>query len=214
MYNKKIRNELNRFGVIAMPSDKLYPCFSYPGYSITEDGRIWNDGLGRTCNEKQSGGHWMYPRLNSCGYAVISLCSVECKAIHGRSIQVGRFLLDAFVGECPPGQECRHLDGNKLNNVLSNLAWGTQQENGWDSTRYGAHKRGEKHHSAKLTNQQVIEIKQRLDNDEVQAALAREFNVRASIISNIYRKRARIIKEPVYAAEDVGEPSNYFEDLH
>lgn len=33
--------------------------------------------------------------------------------------------------------ECRHLDGNKINNKLSNLKWGTRHENIMDCVRSG-----------------------------------------------------------------------------
>jgi hypothetical protein len=54
-------------------------------------------------------------------------------------------VLAAFVGPRPPGQEARHLDGNKTDNRLSNLAWGTPLENAADKQRHGTMARGERH---------------------------------------------------------------------
>lgn len=42
---------------------------------------------------------------------------------------VHRLVLFAFVGEPEDGQEARHLDGDASNNNLSNLAWGSRNEN-------------------------------------------------------------------------------------
>lgn len=33
------------------------------------------------------------------------------------------------MGPCPEGHQAAHLDGNKLNNHISNLAWVTPKEN-------------------------------------------------------------------------------------
>ena len=50
-----------------------------------------------------------------------------------------RLVMFAFVGPCPPGQEVRHLDGDKLNPSLDNLVYGTRSENMRDMVRHGAH---------------------------------------------------------------------------
>jgi flavin-dependent thymidylate synthase len=47
-------------------------------------------------------------------------------------------VLEAFSEPRPEGKECRHLDGNKWNNHLNNLCWGTTQENADDRVRHGS----------------------------------------------------------------------------
>jgi hypothetical protein len=54
-----------------------------------------------------------------------------------KQYKVHKLILETFVGPCPPGMECRHLDGNPLNNRLENLKWGTSQENSDDIKRHG-----------------------------------------------------------------------------
>jgi predicted transcriptional regulator len=52
---------------------------------------------------------------------------------------VHRAVLTAFRGPYPgKGFEARHLDGNKQNNRLGNLAWGTRRENADDRIRHGS----------------------------------------------------------------------------
>lgn len=41
---------------------------------------------------------------------------------------VHRLVLETFVGPRPEGRQCRHLNGNPLDNRLENLAWGTSLE--------------------------------------------------------------------------------------
>jgi hypothetical protein len=53
--------------------------------------------------------------------------------------RVHSLVMLAFVGERPEGLETRHLDGNKTNNALSNLQWGTPGENALDKVRHGTH---------------------------------------------------------------------------
>lgn len=52
---------------------------------------------------------------------------------------VHRLVAEAFLGECPEGQEVRHLDGDPGNNVLTNLVYGTHAENMQDMLRHGTH---------------------------------------------------------------------------
>jgi hypothetical protein len=47
-------------------------------------------------------------------------------------------VLRAFRGECPAGRECRHLNGDRTDNRLVNLAWGTPAENARDTVLLGA----------------------------------------------------------------------------
>ena len=48
-------------------------------------------------------------------------------------------VLTTFVGPCPPGMQARHLDDNSYNNHLSNLKWGTSQENQADKIKNKKH---------------------------------------------------------------------------
>lgn len=58
---------------------------------------------------------------------------------------VHRLVLEAFVGPCPAGMECRHFpDRDTANNRLDNLQWGTPVENARDSLVHGTSSLGRK----------------------------------------------------------------------
>jgi hypothetical protein len=85
------------------------------------------------------------------GHLYVNLC-LNSK---GRSCAIHRLVLEAFVGPCPEGMECRHLDGDPKNNCLSNLKWGTKEEQYQDRVRHGRDERGEKSPNAKLNDDKV-----------------------------------------------------------
>lgn len=76
--------------------------------------------------------------------------------------QVHQLVLEAFVGLCPDGMECRHLNGVRDDNRLENLCWGTRKENQNDKIVHGNSLKGERNPYAKLSNEDVVEIKKAL----------------------------------------------------
>lgn len=50
---------------------------------------------------------------------------------------IHKLVLEAFVGPCPPGLECRHGNGVPDDNRLTNLSWGTHKENIADKKLHG-----------------------------------------------------------------------------
>ena len=56
---------------------------------------------------------------------------------------VHTLVLTTFVGSCPVGLECRHLNDNKRDNRLINLEWGTRLDNMQDRIKHGLTNRGE-----------------------------------------------------------------------
>lgn len=49
--------------------------------------------------------------------------------IKSKTFYVHRLVLETFVGECPEGFECDHIDRNRSNNMLENLRWITVFDN-------------------------------------------------------------------------------------
>lgn len=73
--------------------------------------------------------------MNKNGYFAVKLAFAGAT----RTTHVHELVLKAFVGERPVTQErgeIRHLDGNKTNNTLENLRYGTHSENAADRIRH------------------------------------------------------------------------------
>ena len=75
----------------------------------------------------------------------------------------------------------RHLDGDKTNNHINNLSWGTDADNLYDAQRHG------KMPHRKLTREQVIELRKRARAGETLANLAEGLDVGLNAVSNAVR---------------------------
>ena len=91
------------------------PCIDFPKYEVSNDGLIRNRKTGRI----------LKTQTNQRGYEVVQLHDNNTpynKKVH-------RLIADAFYDGDHEGLDVNHIDGNKLNNHLSNLEWCTRQEN-------------------------------------------------------------------------------------
>jgi hypothetical protein len=131
----------------------------YPGYRVGDDGSIWRRWVNCRWGRKLTD-TWRPMKLcvGAKGYLRVNLVPPEGGTY--KTFRVHRLVLLAFVGPGGEGQECRHLDGNKTDNRLSNLAWGTAEENRDDIRKHGGYQSGEDHSGRKLTEGQVREIRE------------------------------------------------------
>jgi hypothetical protein len=77
----------------------------------------------------------------------------------------------------PPGLECRHLNGDSLDNRGENLAWGTGAENARDQALHGTACRGESNGQATMTAAIVRAARELHREGRSAAGLARMFGV-------------------------------------
>lgn len=76
--------------------------------------------------------------------------------------------------------QCRHLNGDALDNNVDNLAWGTPAQNYDDRAKHGRERRGEDHHKAKLSVGQVRELRRLRATGVTYPALAVKFGIAVS----------------------------------
>jgi hypothetical protein len=98
---------------------------------------------------------------------------------------IARLVLEAFVRPPSDGEIARHLDDNKRNQSLENLAWGTSQDNSDDAVRNLRYLRGSSQPCSKLTEDQVREIRREYkyrSADNNLYMLAKKYNVTSSNI--------------------------------
>lgn len=111
---------------------------------------------------------------------------ILCRSNQTQRHQIHRLILQAFVGACPEGMECRHRDGNHLNNVLGNLHWGTHADNMRDKQEHGTQSKGETHTQSKLTEDDVRAI--RASNGTIRA-LADRYGVTSTTVHFIRHRK-------------------------
>lgn len=151
-----------------------------PGYAIGLDCSFWSRWLRKTGLLSEQW-HRRKPTLND-GYFTIRLRCSDGKRV-GKKIHA--LLLEAFVGPCPPGMECRHLNDVRTDNRLENLVWGTKKQNAEDRTVNGIELRGEEKPCAKLTADQVLSMREERANGATLTELRLKYGLATSRISNI-----------------------------
>jgi len=115
----------------------------------------------------------------SRGYGAVSL--------DGKKVPIHVLILTVFIGPRPLNAHCCHADGNRTNNAVDNLRWGTAAENGRDRVRHGTSAKGSKHPFAILSEADVLFIVKKRKAGFTQKSLAEKFGVNPATISDINR---------------------------
>ena len=74
-------------------------------------------------------------RINDKGYHVISLSLGSAK--NRPTVRVHRLVAEAFIPNPDNKPEINHIDGNKCNNIITNLEWCTPKENVAHALQFG-----------------------------------------------------------------------------
>jgi hypothetical protein len=112
------------------------PCFE-GSYDVSDLGRVRS--VARVVQRRTSPQRWperiLSSPLDGDGRPCVGL------RLNGKlySRRVHSLVLLAFVGPRPPGMECCHRNGDRTDNRLLNLRWGTASSNSFDKVRHGTH---------------------------------------------------------------------------
>lgn len=124
---------------------------------------------------------------NSKKYVAVKLY----KNKKSKAYYIHRLVLSHFNRDPNNKEEGRHIDGDTRNNKLRNLEWGTHKENEEDKLRHGTNAVGSRNGLSKLTEQQVIEIRELYKTRQYkQRDLARMFNISFQVMSAILNYKA------------------------
>lgn len=138
----------------------------HPNYEVSDHGNVRNrNKVLRGCNHTH-------------GYKQVNLPPAGTQLIH-------KLVMLAFVGPPPEGQPwVNHKDGDKTNNHLSNLEYGTAKWNREHAVHTGLHDGPPG--SGKLTTDQVIAINELLKEGGIsQQAIGDRFGVNQRMVSSI-----------------------------
>lgn len=148
-----------------MNGEKWLPVLGYEGlYEVSDMGRVRS--LDRVIFPKPSTlrpGHtirFLKGRVlkfgfQKSGHRTVVLSRESIEITHW----VHKLVMRAFVGPRPKGRQVCHRDGDGANNRLTNMYYGTPQQNYADSVRHGTAPRGSVCRSAILTESDVYELR-------------------------------------------------------
>lgn len=128
-------------------------------------------------------------KLNKKGYLQVDL---------NPTITVHKVVANTFLDKKDGNLQVNHKDGNKLNNTVENLEWVTPKENMIHASRNGLinvtkHKlnaKGENNNSAKLKEEDILNIKKLLKDGYKDKYIANLYNVSRSNITMIRLNRS------------------------
>lgn len=164
------------------------PIPDFGGYYASSDGEILT-----TKQKRQS---VMVPMKQRDGHLYVYLYDGQGNQ---KKMYVHRLILMAWVRMPKPNEEGRHLNDIPNDNRLENLAWGSGTDNAADKRRNGGLPIGERVPSHKLTDSQVLEIREKYRRGLSSRDLSAEYGVAHTTILKIARgqKWKHISDEPI-----------------
>ena len=126
------------------------PVPGFPNYEVSDKGRVRS-------RARSSSWRTLKACANGRGYLLVQLF----RDGKFRSAHVHRLVAEVFLGRQGPHLQVAHLDGNKVNNCLANLAWVSPAKNSAHKVAHGTAQRGEQSGRAKLTDEAVRWIRSR-----------------------------------------------------
>lgn len=164
-------------------TERWLPIEGYQGlYEISDFGRVKSLRRGKAIRARI-----LKPVVQKkTGYLYITLVQNEVK----ENKRINLLLLETFSPPRLSGMQSRHLDGNRANNRLDNLAWGTAKKNQEDRIAHGTKLFGENNPISKLTWSDVERIRESFLFGATLSQLCGCYPVSKTILSKIVRNEA------------------------
>lgn len=158
-------------------------CKDFPDYEVSNFGNVRSKDRIVNCGKSHTAckhGKQLKPAVNSSGYLKV--------VVSGKTKYVHNLVATTFIDNPENKREINHIDNNKRNNFVFNLEWVTSSENKNKAYVDGIMQSGENRYNSKLSNNDVIIIKNSLESPEI---LAKEFNVTKTHILRIINNKRR-----------------------
>jgi len=156
---------------------------NFEGYQVNSIGKVRS--VDRFCGDRRGviHGKLLKPFINRRGYLEVNLyknSKSTTKIIH-------RLVAKAFIPNDFNKPQVNHIDGNKLNNKVSNLEWMSNSENQLHAYSLGLQpsRAGENNVKAKITDKSVTELKVLYNSGKTIVDISNIMNINVSIIRNI-----------------------------
>lgn len=187
------------FTVEELANERWLPVVGYEAYyAVSSLGRVIRRKGMRRKADRMIRAHIH----QKCGYPSVGLCVAH----RAKTFNTHVLVAAAFLGPRPKGLVINHIDGNKQNPRANNLEYVTQHENQMHASRMGLLPKGDNHHSAlrpgqmprgennsqaKLTEEQVREIRARYVKGGVltEKAMARLYGVSQTVVHALLSRR-------------------------
>lgn len=188
--------------------ERWKPVVGFDGvYSISDLGRLRRE----VTASNSKAGFILTPFRRPSGYC----CYTVWRDGKMRTLLVHRLIAQAFISNPDGKPHINHRDGVRSNNAIDNLEWCTARENVRHAMEVLGHVPfkghqpfGERHYKARLTQQQVDDIRARhLAGRINQAAIGREFGVSKKTINSLIKGASWKRSLPVSLQESQSEQS-------
>lgn len=137
----------------------------FPFHYVLEDGRIYSV---LTCD-------YLQPYVNMDGYLMYALHNANHKHT---TMSMHRAVAIGFIPNPENKPEVNHIDGNKLNNHISNLEWTFSYENMEHALKHGLRK-------SVITDEQIHEVCKKLEYGDQVKSIMESMNLPKHVILGI-----------------------------
>ncbi len=150
--------------------------------------------LGRIRSEPRKGNP--VPKIKSQSlssnkkYMRVTVTPLGLKSIQ---LTVHRLVAWAFLGYQKEGVEVRHINGDSFDNRVENLCYGTKSDNMRDAIAHRTFSMSEWHPCAKLTKEQVADIR---SSNEYYKDVALKYGIHPFTVHKIRRNKVRNHEQP------------------
>jgi hypothetical protein len=155
-----------------MPIEEWKQLAEYRDYAVSNCGYVMRltDGL------RYKAMQIVIPVMTAVGYLAINVYPQR------KLVYIHRLVAETFLGDCPGGYECHHIDGDKTNNKVENLEWVSKKEHLEENLLESSHK-GSGNPMSKLTEDDVDSIKQLLQEGFPGRTIAKLYGISSATVS-------------------------------